>query len=127
MLDIDHFKQVNDTYGHAVGDQVLRAVARRCRESLRGIDLLGRYGGEEFAALLPEDELAGARRAAERLRQHIANAPVDTERGLLNITISLGAAAVSEGCPDLTALLDRADAAMYAAKKAGRNRVETLT
>jgi diguanylate cyclase (GGDEF)-like protein len=126
MLDIDHFKRVNDTYGHAVGDQVLRALARRCREHLREIDLLGRYGGEEFAVLLPESDANSARNAAERLRRCVAEAPMDTTRGPLAITISLGAAALTEACPDLAALLDRADAALYAAKKAGRNRVEIM-
>lgn len=123
MLDMDHFKQVNDTHGHAVGDQVLRTVAQRCRENLRDIDLLGRYGGEEFVVLLPESKLGGARHAAERLRRCVAGSPVETEHGPLAITISLGIALLTDDCPKLAALLDRADAAMYAAKQAGRNRV----
>lgn len=126
MLDIDHFKQVNDTYSHAVGDQVLRVVAERCRESLRDIDFMGRYGGEEFAVLLPESDTEGARNAAERLRRCVAESPVETARGRLSVTISLGVVTIAVGFLDLVALLDRADAAMYAAKKAGRNRVETM-
>ncbi len=123
MLDVDHFKQVNDAYGHAIGDQVLRLMASRCRENLREIDLLGRYGGEEFAALLPENDLDSTRNAAERLRQCVAEAPFDTLRGPLTITISVGVAALTASCPELPDLLNQADAAMYAAKAAGRNRV----
>jgi len=121
LLDVDHFKQVNDTYGHAVGDQVLRAVARRCRAALREIDVLGRYGGEEFVAILPESELGSARQTANRLRHSIADAPVDTDHVPLKITISLGVACLREDCLDLATLLNQADAAMYAAKRAGRN------
>ncbi len=124
LLDLDHFKHVNDTYGHSVGDEALRVVAARCRECLRSIDHLGRYGGEEFAALLPENDLDGARAAAERLRQCIAESPVETSQGLLPLTISLGVAALDESCPDLATLLSRADAALYVAKKEGRNRVK---
>ena len=112
---------MNDTYGHAVGDQVLRAVARRCRANLREIDVLGRYGGEEFIVILPESEVGGARQTANRLRHSIADTPIDTDRGPLKITISLGVACLREDCPDLATLLDQADAAMYAAKRAGRN------
>lgn len=126
MLDIDHFKHVNDTHGHAAGDQVLRAVAQRCRDTLREIDLMGRYGGEEFAALLPENGLTNAHDAAERLRRCVADAPIETDWGPMAITISLGVSALTGECPDLATLLDWADAAMYAAKDAGRNRVEVM-
>lgn len=123
MLDIDHFKKVNDTHGHAVGDQMLQELAARFRANLRDIDVLARYGGEEFAVLLPESELPAARQAAERLRQAVAETPFETAAGPLAITISLGVAALTEDCPTLAALLDGADAAMYAAKDAGRNGV----
>lgn len=123
MLDIDRFKRVNDTHGHAVGDQVLRVVARRCRANLREIDLVGRYGGEEFAALLPENDLNSARIAAERLRRCTAEVPIDTAGGPVSVTLSLGVAACTENCPDLENLIGRADQALYAAKIAGRNRV----
>lgn len=123
MLDIDSFKQANDAYGHAVGDQVLQNVAARCRQNLRDIDLLGRYGGDEFVALLPENDLNGARIAAERLRQCVAEAPVDTDRGPLSVTISLGVAALTDDEPDMATLINQADAALYRAKNAGRNRV----
>jgi diguanylate cyclase (GGDEF)-like protein len=124
MLDIDYFKQTNDTYGHAVGDQVLQTVAARCRQNLRDIDLLGRYGGDEFVVLLPENDSNGARIVAERLRRCAAETPVDTDRGPLNVTISLGVAALADDGPDLATLLNEADAALYRAKNAGRNRVE---
>jgi diguanylate cyclase (GGDEF)-like protein/PAS domain S-box-containing protein len=123
MLDIDHFKQVNDTYGHAVGDQVLLVLAERCRKNIRDVDVLGRYGGEEFAIILPETGLPAACEAAERLRQCVAQTRIPTNAGPLGITISLGVAALTESIRDLPSLLDRADAAMYAAKQAGRNRV----
>ena len=123
MFDLDHFKRVNDTYGHATGDQVLASLAARCRQELREVDLLGRYGGEEFAVLLPEIELADAGQVAERLRQSTAQAPFATDQGPMEITISLGVAPLDDECPDLEALLQRADQALYAAKKAGRNRV----
>jgi diguanylate cyclase (GGDEF)-like protein len=123
MLDIDYFKQTNDAYGHAVGDQVLQTVAARCRQNLRDIDLLGRYGGDEFVVLLPENDSNGARIVAERLRRCVAETPVDTDRGPLNVTISLGVAALADDDQDLAAVLNEADAALYRAKNAGRNRV----
>ena len=124
MLDIDHFKRVNDTYSHALGDQVIQAVAALCRENLRDIDLMGRYGGDEFVALVPEVNLDDARKAAERLRKVIADAPIDTERGPLNVTISIGVVALTPDYLDFASLLNQADAALYTAKNAGRNRVE---
>jgi diguanylate cyclase (GGDEF)-like protein len=123
MLDVDHFKLVNDTYGHLTGDQVLRVVAEHCRENLREVDLLGRYGGDEFAALLPETDRANARSVAERLRQGIAQATVHAEQSLLTVHISLGVGFLDEVCTDLEDLLRRADRALYAAKRAGGNRV----
>jgi diguanylate cyclase (GGDEF)-like protein/PAS domain S-box-containing protein len=125
MLDVDHFKKVNDTYGHAIGDEVLCAVATRCHVTVRDVDVLGRYGGEEFAVLLPQAELTAAHRAAERLRQCVAETPIDTTCGALNLTLSLGVACLSDDTPDLIALLNRADAALYRAKAEGRNRIAT--
>ena len=123
MLDIDHFKQVNDTYGHAVGDQVLQAVAARCRETVREIDILGRYGGEEFVVLLLETDLDGARILAERLRQCVVDPPISTDGGMMKITVSLGVGILDKECPDLDHLLQRADQALYKSKQDGRNRV----
>lgn len=126
-MDIDRFKGVNDAYGHTVGDQVTQAVAARCRANARDLDLLGRYGGDEFVVLLLQSPLADARNVAERFRRCIAEAPIDTERGPLTITISVGVSTLTEDCPSLTALLNDADAGLYAAKKAGRNRVGAMS
>jgi diguanylate cyclase (GGDEF)-like protein len=124
MLDIDLFKQVNDTHGHPIGDHVLKAAAMRFKGQLRGIDTVGRYGGDEFMILLVDSGLEAARTIAERLRQSIAGAPFETERGLVSVTVSIGIAALSEDCPDLEALIGQADGALYAAKRGGRNRVK---
>ncbi len=123
MLDVDHFKRVNDTYGHAIGDVVLRTVAQICRSSLRDTDFLGRYGGEEFAILLPDTELSAAHITAERLRHSIAATYIATEKGALSVTVSIGIASVTEATPSVASLLDRADRGLYIAKETGRNRV----
>jgi diguanylate cyclase (GGDEF)-like protein len=125
LLDIDHFKQFNDTYGHAVGDTVLQVVARHCKQSLRSTDYLGRYGGEEFVILLPETKLEIAKTVAERLRKSISNAKIPTEKGNLSVTVSIGVAEISELTPTLETLIARADQAMYIAKHKGRNQVAT--
>ena len=124
MIDIDHFKAVNDTYGHAVGDAVLGAVAAACRTLLRDVDCLGRIGGEEFALLLPETVLTGAIDAADRLRQAIAQAGINLAERRLHVTASLGVAERRPEETDFDHLLARADAALYRAKAAGRDRVE---
>jgi len=126
MLDVDGFKAINDDNGHTAGDQVLQAIGQGCARRLREVDLLSRYGGDEFVFLLPESDLRTARLAAERLRGGIAGQPIQTVKGPLNVTASLGLAQADLTTPDLNALIDRADAAMYAAKRAGRNRVMTL-
>jgi len=123
MVDIDQFKAINDTYGHQTGDQVLRALADRLNHNIRGVDILGRYGGDEFSILLPETDLETAKAIARRLRQGIADNPISTDDGLLSITISLGIAIANEEMPNLEALLNLSDAAMYAAKQGGRDRV----
>lgn len=123
MLDIDHFKQVNDTYGHAVGDQVIVAVAKLCRSSIRSVDILGRYGGEEFVFVLPETDAGGARQLAERLRQRVAAMTVSSTAGPVTCTASLGVASTAVKVADVTALVANADAALYAAKQGGRDRV----
>jgi diguanylate cyclase (GGDEF)-like protein len=123
MLDIDHFKAVNDTYGHAAGDQVIAEVAQRLRTGIRNIDVGGRYGGEEFVLVLPETGLVGAGLLAERLRRAVAGAPVATVGGALAITVSAGVATSQPDVPDIATLISNADAALYSAKRAGRNRV----
>ncbi|NJC72410.1 diguanylate cyclase [Planosporangium thailandense] len=125
MLDVDHFKRINDTYGHPVGDEVIRTVAARLRESVRDSDLVGRYGGEEFVLVTPETGAAAAG-LAERLREAVGGRPVETDAGPLTVTISVGMAHVDRGEDDLSELLGRADTALYAAKQKGRNRVEVL-
>jgi diguanylate cyclase (GGDEF)-like protein len=126
MLDIDDFKLVNDTHGHAVGDQVIVEVARLCRTSIRAVDILGRYGGEEFVFVLPETSASGARQLAERLRQRMADTPFNTSSGPVSCTASLGVASTAGEPEDVAALVANADAALYAAKAGGRNRVTVL-
>jgi diguanylate cyclase (GGDEF)-like protein len=123
MLDLDRFKLVNDRHGHGAGDDVLREVARRLLATVRDTDLPARYGGEEFAVLLPATDLETAHAAAERIRRAVAEAPVGTRRGPLAVTLSAGVAMLDDDTRDLGALFDAADAPLYAAKAAGRNRV----
>jgi diguanylate cyclase (GGDEF)-like protein len=126
MMDIDNFKQINDTYGHSTGDQVLQAVAQRCRENLRKIDILGRLGGDEFAILLPETDMFTASSVAERVRQYIAETPVETQQVNLDVTVSIGIARATDDINYLDKLIRRADSAMYTAKNGGRNRIDFL-
>jgi len=121
MLDIDHFKLVNDEFGHQAGDAVLETLAERCRKNIRGIDIPGRYGGEEFVFLLVEDDLVEARQVAERLRGCFTNVPIPTGAGEISITVSIGVAEATADMQDLAALVGKADEALYQAKKAGRN------
>ena len=120
MIDVDHFKQVNDEHGHGIGDQVLKLLAALLPANLRGRDQLGRIGGEEFLAVLPEASLEQAVAIAERMRQGIASAPLRTDAGELAVTVSIGAAAM-RGAETTAALVARADRALYLAKAQGRN------
>jgi diguanylate cyclase (GGDEF)-like protein len=125
MIDLDYFKEVNDQYGHAVGDTVLRIVAQLLLLSLRKTDLLARYGGEEFAVLLPETPLLGAAVIADRIRQTICQKPILAEGNQIQVSVSIGVASHDEdreATPEI--LLKKADLALYRAKGTGRNRVE---
>jgi diguanylate cyclase (GGDEF)-like protein len=125
LIDLDKFKCVNDTYGHMVGDEVLRETARRLRASLRTYDELGRYGGEEFLVILPDCELGPALQVAERMREALSTASVITAAGPMQLSASFGLATVSRSQRRSAAdVLAQADAALYRAKRGGRNRVE---
>jgi len=123
MLDLDGFKMVNDTYGHGIGDSVLREVAVLLKDTLRRNDLVGRYGGEEFIILLPEIDMAGAYEVAERLRANITTKSMQANEAVFWITASIGISAFGEG-DTFSSLVDAADAALYRAKALGKNRVE---
>jgi diguanylate cyclase (GGDEF)-like protein len=125
IVDIDRFKTINDGHGHAAGDAILRHVAQHGQAVLRCTDLFGRYGGDEFVAVLPETDLPTAAAIAERLRVAVGE-PVPGSKplacGLCGVTVSIGVAAVAPGCEDVDELIAQADAALYDAKHAGRNR-----
>ena len=123
ILDIDHFKHINDSYGHQLGDRVLRQISQLCQSELRGSDLLGRYGGEEFLLLLPETGMQEAVIVAERIRQSIEDHEFHTPSGSARVTASFGVATLSSKAPDIDALLLCADEALYKAKSGGRNKV----
>lgn len=124
MLDIDHFKAVNDTYGHQAGDAVIQSLADVVRLTIRETDYAGRYGGEEFAILLPDTSVKSALMVAERLRKTAEKSTVTHEGREISYTISIGAAQFSANHPTALAWLERADQALYAAKEGGRNQVQ---
>lgn len=126
MTDLDHFKLVNDTYGHLAGDEVLRETAKRMRASMRPYDAVGRYGGEEFLVVIPRCDVSSAVSRAEDLRQAIGKDKVDTPEGMIPVTMSLGVA-VGANPTELEGLLRLADAALYEAKSKGRNQVAKYT
>lgn len=124
LFDLDHFKRVNDTHGHLVGDQVLRVAAETVMTALREADAAGRYGGEEFCVLLPGLGIPEALEVAERIRASLEDVRIDTPTGPLRISASLGVAGLAHGATTVPDLLALADAALYRAKDGGRNRVE---
>ncbi|MFW6206171.1 MAG: GGDEF domain-containing protein, partial [Gemmatimonadota bacterium] len=124
VIDLDRFKAVNDTHGHNAGDAVLRAVAATVRRTVRDADIPARYGGEELVVLMPETLLHAARESAERVRAAIAGANIVHDGRTIPITASIGVSACPEVVDDPAELFESADAALYAAKEAGRDRVE---
>lgn len=122
MIDIDHFKKFNDTYGHLVGDEVLYELAQNLQETIRRYDVLARFGGEEFLVLLPETSITKAKIATERMRNGLDRSPKLKKYG---VTVSIGVTEYKEG-DTMKKMIKRADKALYSAKKNGRNRVEVL-
>lgn len=122
MIDIDHFKQINDTYGHLVGDSIIRALSSTLTSGLRKIDVIGRYGGEEFAVILLETPPQAARGVMDKLRQRFSTRPFEAAGQLFNVSFSAGIAG-NRGCATVQDVIAAADAALYAAKRGGRNRV----
>ncbi len=125
MLDIDHFKRINDTYGHPVGDLAIKALADICAKALRPHDILARYGGEEFVLTLPHTEPDGANIVAERIRTMVEQLEIATEQGKVRFTVSVGISTYKNG-KAFEQVVERADQALYRAKQDGRNRVVTL-
>jgi two-component system cell cycle response regulator len=123
LTDIDHFKSVNDTYGHPVGDAVLKRVAAIFTQRARKVDIVARYGGEEFVIVLPDTDAEGAAVFANRLREEIAAQTITSDNGSFSVTLSLGVAAYPTDGRDRHELIERADQALYYCKEHGRNRV----
>lgn len=123
MFDIDHFKEINDTHGHVVGDEVIRKTARVLMESIRGVDIAGRYGGEEFAVMLVDTGIKGALVVAERIRRQIARSAIETDEKTVQFTISMGVAELTKDIDSTTQWIERADKGLYQAKNSGRNNV----
>jgi len=126
IIDLDHFKRVNDLYGHSGGDEVLLAVVQIMKESIRSIDTLGRWGGEEFVALLPGTVMDEAVIVAQRVRRNVEQLTVTLDKASIKVTVSLGVAALRNGDDTLDAMFLRADEALYLAKEGGRNQVLTM-
>lgn len=127
MFDIDHFKKINDGYGHPAGDEVIRRTAQILRDILRESDIAGRYGGEEFAVILPDTDVNGARMVSERIRTAIEASSVHYEKNMINYTISLGVAELSPEIKSPTLWIEAADKGLYDAKRGGRNQTAIHT
>jgi diguanylate cyclase (GGDEF)-like protein len=122
IFDVDYLKQINDSYGHLVGDQILQAMAQRFMKNLRQLDIFARYGGDEFVVLLPETNLEQAKIAARRLHKAVASKPIETMEGTVHLQISMGVACL-HNADDMETLLMNADQALYTAKESGRNQI----
>ena len=127
MIDVDHFKNINDNYGHSAGDHVLRVISKLLQKTIREIDILARIGGEEFALILPETNIDDAHQLAERIRQRISDEKIKYKDEVLSITSSLGISSCTVKHQSLEDMLIKADDALYIAKKKGRNQVKTFT
>ena len=123
MLDVDHFKKINDTYGHDIGDEALKALADICTATLRNSDIFARLGGEEFAAILPGSDINGAMILSERLREKVEQMVTETARGPIKFTVSIGVTQQVEGDEGIEMILNRSDGGLYGAKANGRNKV----
>jgi diguanylate cyclase (GGDEF)-like protein/PAS domain S-box-containing protein len=126
MIDLDSFKEINDRYGHAVGDEALQEITKRIMTNIREIDIFGRYGGEEFVVLLIANDLHSSSVVAERIRRAVADQAIETKAGPIHVTISIGVDEFDSCCENLDTLINRADRAMYIAKHNGRNQIATL-
>jgi diguanylate cyclase (GGDEF)-like protein len=125
MLDLDHYKEINDTFGHDIGDEALSLIAKSCNDNIRKTDVLARYGGDEFIILLPETDITKSQEIAERLRSFLESNPIVIRDFSLNTTISVGISGAGEPIPELNSLLKCADIALYKAKETGRNCIKT--
>jgi diguanylate cyclase (GGDEF)-like protein len=121
MIDVDRFKEINDNYGHAAGDEILMAVSNLLQENLRSSEVVGRYGGDEFLVLLESTDGHKAFRTAERLRENTEDSPVLVGGDVVRVTLSIGVAALGPGARTLEALLEQADRGLYLSKNTGRN------
>jgi len=128
IFDIDHFKKVNDTYGHPVGDRVLAAIGRSAEQTVRNSDVIARYGGEEFAIILPETDFMGAAALAERLRSGIELLDIEVEGTTIKVTVSVGFTSCRHNIrnPEKRTIIGMADKALYIAKQSGRNKVHAM-
>jgi len=127
LLDVDYFKTYNDRYGHLVGDVVLKETSRTIKENIRQIDLLGRYGGDEFVLLLTETNLAQAEFVAERIRKTIASKMIKAYDEELQLSVSIGGAFFPAHAHDFKALIEKADQALYQAKESGKNKYQVFS
>jgi len=125
-LDIDHFKKINDTFGHMVGDEILKILVATCKDTLRATDIFARMGGEEFSAILPQTDIKAARLTSERLRKAVEDHCLATEGGEVCYTISIGLSQLTPEDVSIEDIMRRADDALYKAKNSGRNRVESM-